>query len=64
MDIAINAKDKVTLYIHHLPEAGFVKVQDCTGEGGSIADKRFKIGNLEIILFAEEEAVNEKNKTV
>jgi hypothetical protein len=54
MDICINAKDRVTLYIHQMPDAQNVSVRDCTGEDGSIADKRFKIGNLEIIIFQED----------
>jgi hypothetical protein len=54
MHISIDAKDKVTLYIHKMPDAQNVLVRDCTGEDGSIADKRFKIGNLEIIIFQED----------
>lgn len=51
MEVCIDAKDRVTLYIHNLPKG--VEVVDCTRKEGSIADKRYKIGKLEIIIFAE-----------
>ena len=54
MNICIDAKDRVTLYIHQAITKT-TEMRDCTGEDGSIADRRFKYGNLEIIIFERDE---------
>jgi hypothetical protein len=54
MDVSIDAKDRVTLYIHNLKDAKDMEMIDATGDDGSIAERRFKFGNLEIIAFERE----------
>jgi hypothetical protein len=53
MEVTVSAQDKVTVWIHHMEGAKTAEVVDVTGKDSSIADRRLKIGNLEIVIFEE-----------